>query len=136
MFNMTRALSDEEYARRISIDKKDEIHYDDYIFVLSTIIASNINLEHWCDALNREENRFESLVRYAAVDHCLDWNEAVKSSISHYNLNIYDNGQYRTTMESRRIVENKITPILLKKLEYNGTISNNDILFALRNINI
>lgn len=175
-FNLNKALSDDCYAGDININlincngemskqsyiiasKNDDCYidghlyislwYNDIIFTLSCIYASNIPLEFWIKEFeksfknNRNTNGtsydiLQALLETASLTHCLDFEEAVIETIqctSQYLDNYANkNGLYKKRIlnkssgkyhafkyshDARKWVKDNISPILLPIL-YNS----------------
>lgn len=137
-FNLEKAIKNEEYAKNILINEIRNIYYDDYIFALSTIYGSNINLKLWIQKFNEDPCLFDFLVDQSFINHCLNWNEAVIENID--NARLYEHisfdssiKDFKTHYESRKWVIENLSSYLLKTLYYNQTITSNDIIQILNN---
>ena len=135
-FDLEKAIKNEEYSRLIPLNN--DILYDDYIFVLSAIYASNINLNLWINKFIEDNKLFYILIKDAQVVHCYDWSEAINYIIDICELNKYNtNTHYRSSFVSRNWVNNNLSPYLLNQLKNNNDISIHDIIFILnKNINM
>ena len=127
-FNLEKALADEEYARNIVI--KGDITYDDYIFILSAMFGSGIDLKIWIDVFQKDEDLFNTLLRDASVIHCYSWEDAITDIMDDCKL-VGNKSEFKTNKESREFVKANISPILLKSLYDNQSISLDTVYEAL-----
>lgn len=132
--DIDRALKDEEYARNIPVDEEGNL-YDDYIFIFSVIYASNIPLDKWYEKFKNDDRLFGKILSFAQVDHCLNWDEAIKEEIDSCGLCEFENDNgFNGVLKSREFVQANITPFMLKKLIDNDKITNGDILEVFKSI--
>lgn len=134
LFDLNKAINDDEYASNIFIDEN--IYYDDYIFVLSTIYASNIPINKWVEVYEKDNEKLRLSIITANVSHCLNWDENIEDEINACNLNKYKfNKEFKSMNESREWVKNKISPILLPILKEKDYITIKDVINTLKLIN-
>ena len=140
-FNLEKAINDEEYARNILINE--DIYYDDYIFILSTIYSSNIDIKYWLQAFQNNEKLFNNLIQFACVSHCLDWEENINDTIeiaklekckNNINLNDSNNYNFKEMNISREWVKNNISRKLLTIFKNNNKIEDKDVFNILKNL--
>ena len=92
MYNLDKALLDEQYARDIIIDVDrygNNIYFDDVIFILSCMIGSGIDIKIWKNVLSNNEGLFKELVFDAQIIHTYDWDEAVMDVVERCGLYNY-----------------------------------------------
>lgn len=129
-FNFEKAVKNEEYARRILIDENLELYYDDYIFILSIIYASNINLEVWLNKFKENKNLFNLLLNSASIIHCEDWSDAINDILDMSKI-INNDNNFKNNKESRNWVSENVSPNLLKIFYENDDITTEDVVNAL-----
>ena len=110
------ALKDEEYARDIVIDKRKSIIYDDYIFVLSAIYASNIPLKDWIKKYKENNSLLTVEFECAQVTHCYSWENAILDIVETANLLLPNNAKFKGITESRNWVQKTLHQNCLKHL--------------------
>lgn len=130
-FDLSRAINDEEYARSLIVKK--DVTYDDYIFIISVIYASNIDLNNWIKAFQDDTKLFDLLIKTASVEHCYNWDDAIDEIVDLCKL-YNTKTEHRLNKESRDFVSKNISPILIQKLYETNKISLEDVINALNNV--
>ncbi len=108
MFDLSKALKDEQYARNIILDLDKEIYFDDIIFVLSCIISSNIDIDLYIKSEQSDKIWLE-LLDEAKVTHTQEWDCCVAEAIERFDLIKYWNknkvfkGHYSSRKEAFEI---------------------------------
>ena len=125
-FNLEKALLDEEYARNIVVSG--EALYDDYIFVLSAIYASNTCISEWITKFKNHRGLFTSLIESAQVVHCYSWEDAVQDIADYCDICV--SIPIKQSLESRNYVKEHISPYLLKVL-HGRILTEDDVIYAL-----
>lgn len=127
----------ERFKEVSEYDESDLYHtsYDDFIFVISVIYASNIDLNIWIRKLETDTDFLKYNIMDASVVHCLDWLYAIEDIIDFANdssIPIDPKMRYKDSYQSRIWVNDNITPILIPILDNTGTITNDDVIKALK----
>ena len=98
---------------------------------MSAIYASNLGIDKFIEAFNKDDQALTNLLNDAQVIHCQPWETAIDDVLQISSMHS-SNIDYRQSKISRQWVFDNISPTLLTKLHTNNVITNNDILKALK----
>lgn len=131
MFNLEKALADFNYARNVTFAGNKS--YDDYIFVLSAIIAGNVPVEEWVQQIKKDSQLLNLLIYLAKVEHCLPWEQAVQDIYEFAKIQLLDKNNIQPMTNAWNFVKNNFSSTLLKILYKKQDIDSNDIIKILSN---
>ena len=130
LFDLTKALQDEEYARDLKVGKYE---YDDFIFLLSAIYASNVSLSVWAGRFSEDNALLKTLISSCQVIHCQSWEDAICDIADYAGVRI-DNSEFKSNKASREWVKERVSPRLLNLLYTYDNITERDVIDTMREV--